>query len=411
MKTILPSNIKTLYYISFLSELFFIIPIWLLFYLRFITLPQIALLTIIRQFATLFLELPTGALADLWGKKRTLILGFFLYAISLILIPFGKVFWYFVIFEIIRGGARALISGAFEALAYDSLKDINKENYYPTLIGKINTISWIALIIASILGGILYDIYYPLPYIITGVFYLISVILMVLFIKEPLNDTQKYSFKIYIKQTYQGVGELFRSFRISIIVVILAIISLGFYLASELIGPAQVEAFGFNGTKIGVIFSTGYALSAILSFIFPQIHKKISKAFILLGVILLLTLSFVGIKFVPAIIGSIFIIFRIASSSIFNNLRSVYLNSIVSSKNRATALSTFSFLYIGAYSLIAYLAGKYVEIYSIESFTLLYGAMSFVVLILLGVILIVNKHWSNSLSNTLNSSKKNSFGN
>lgn len=122
-----PSNINTLYYVSFFSELFFIISIWLLFYLGFLTLPQIALLTIIRQFATLFLELPTGALADLWGKKRTLILGFFLYSISLILIPFGTVFLYFVIFEIIRGGAKALISGAFEALAYDSLKDINKD--------------------------------------------------------------------------------------------------------------------------------------------------------------------------------------------------------------------------------------------------------------------------------------------
>lgn len=388
-----PSNINTLYYVSFFSELFFIIPIWLLFYLGFLTLPQIALLTIIRQFATLFLELPTGALADLWGKKRTLILGFFLYSISLILIPFGTVFLYFVIFEIIRGGAKALISGAFEALAYDSLKDINKENYYPTLIGKINTISWIALIIASLLGGVLYDIYYPLPYIITGVVYLISLTLMIVFVNEPLNDSQTYSLKTYLKQTSQGVGELFKSFRISLIVTILAIISLGFYLASELIGPAQVEAFGFNGTKIGIIFSTGYMLSAILSYIFPQIHKKISKSFILLGVISLLTLSFVGIKFVPAIIGSIFIIFRIASSSIFNNLRSVYLNSIVSSKNRATALSTFSFLYIGAYSLIAYLGGKYIEIYSIESFTLLYGVISVVILLLLGVILSINRHY------------------
>lgn len=216
---------------------------------------------------------------------------------------------------------------------------------------------------------------------------------MIVFVNEPLNDSQTYSLKTYLKQTSQGVGELFKSFRISLIVTIFAIISLGFYLASELIGPAQVEAFGFNGTKIGIIFSTGYMLSAILSYIFPQIHKKISKSFILLGVILLLTLSFVGIKFVPAIIGSIFIIFRIASSSIFNNLRSVYLNSIVSSKNRATALSTFSFLYIGAYSLIAYLGGKYIEIYSIESFTLLYGVISVVILLLLGVILSINRHY------------------
>jgi len=169
--------------------------------------------------------------------------------------------------------------------------------------------------------------------------------------------------------------------------LILAIISLGYYLASELIGPAQVEAFDFDGTKIGIVFSTGYLLSAILSYVFPQIYKNFSKKIVLTIVVLLLTLSFVGIKFVPVIIGSVFIIFRIASSSIFNNLRSVYLNSIVSSKNRATALSTFGFLYMGAYTFIAYFAGKYIEGYSISSFTLIYGILSIIAVILLRLLL------------------------
>ncbi|HOU75954.1 MAG TPA: MFS transporter [Candidatus Dojkabacteria bacterium] len=197
---------------------FFIIPIWFLFYLKFITISQIALLTIIRQFSTLFLELPTGALADIWGKRRTLILSYSLYAISLIATPFGATFGYFVIFEIVRGVAKALLSGAFEALAYDSLKDINEEGYYPTLIGRINTISWIALILAGLGGGVLFDIDFRLPYIITGILHIVCLIMLILYIKEPLIDTEKYSARKYFRQTYQGISELFKNYKTSIIV-------------------------------------------------------------------------------------------------------------------------------------------------------------------------------------------------
>lgn len=79
----LPTHIKRLYIITFLGELYLIIPIWMFFYLRFLSFEQVALITIIQHVTAILFEVPTGAFADIFGKRKTLIICYILYSISL----------------------------------------------------------------------------------------------------------------------------------------------------------------------------------------------------------------------------------------------------------------------------------------------------------------------------------------
>ncbi|HUV47172.1 MAG TPA: hypothetical protein VMW29_03495, partial [Candidatus Bathyarchaeia archaeon] len=64
-------NISLAYINSFVIALIFIIPVWVAFERRVLTFTQMALVEVFAAGITTFLELPTGALADLIGRRKT----------------------------------------------------------------------------------------------------------------------------------------------------------------------------------------------------------------------------------------------------------------------------------------------------------------------------------------------------
>ena len=58
---------------QFCNALIFTIPIWIVYYQGAgITIPQISFFVALQQIIQIVLELPTGALADIIGRKKTI---------------------------------------------------------------------------------------------------------------------------------------------------------------------------------------------------------------------------------------------------------------------------------------------------------------------------------------------------
>ena len=93
----------------------------------------------------ILLEVPSGALADTLGRKKLLILGAICMVVEMLALLFSPmngseyVFLLFALNRIVSGLAEAAVSGADEALAYDSLKEAgekkNGEKYSKKLSG------------------------------------------------------------------------------------------------------------------------------------------------------------------------------------------------------------------------------------------------------------------------------------
>ena len=69
-------------------------------------------------------EIPTGAIADLLGKKKTLLISFLLMALGLFGIGLTPDFLFLAVWVFIAGVGASFYSGTLEALVYDSLKEI-----------------------------------------------------------------------------------------------------------------------------------------------------------------------------------------------------------------------------------------------------------------------------------------------
>jgi MFS family permease len=188
----------------------FFIPVLALFYIASqVPIEQFALIMSVFSLATLLLEIPRGVLADLLGKKKTLLVSRFLYIIEIFIIAFFNGFWPFLIAKIISGFGVSLSSGTGEAFLYDTLKRLKRENDYEKINGKLGTITNISGAFVFLIGGFLFSINYKLPALVSLPFIIIG-FLLTFYYTEPYKNKRSLSLKNSLLQLKEGYDYLKR---------------------------------------------------------------------------------------------------------------------------------------------------------------------------------------------------------
>jgi MFS family permease len=121
-------NLKLFNFIFPLSGAFFFAPIVVPFLSeRGLSAGQMFwLATIFSTFVSIF-EIPSGFVSDFFGRKKTLIVAFFLIATGLTIHGSGKIFWHFATGEFFWALGFALRSGTDSALIFETLKTEKRE--------------------------------------------------------------------------------------------------------------------------------------------------------------------------------------------------------------------------------------------------------------------------------------------
>lgn len=142
----------------------FYYPVFTILFLDFgLSLDQFALLNAIWAATIVLMEVPSGALADIVGRKRLLIFsgGLMIMEMALLcLMPLGKSPWLFPAFalnRILSGIAEACASGADEALAYDSLVANGLKDQWGQVLERLMRLQSIGFITAMSIGAAVYD--------------------------------------------------------------------------------------------------------------------------------------------------------------------------------------------------------------------------------------------------------------
>ena len=142
----------------------FYYPVFTILFLDFgLTLDQFALLNAVWAATIVLLEVPSGALADLIGRRNLLIITGVLMVVEiglLCIVPHDRpdlLFAAFLINRILSGAAEAAASGADEAIAYDSLKAQGRAQDWPIVLERLVRFQSGAYIFAMSLGAAVYD--------------------------------------------------------------------------------------------------------------------------------------------------------------------------------------------------------------------------------------------------------------
>jgi MFS family permease len=114
-------NITLLYGFSFLDQFMIVIALWIPYLTtQGIGMRQFMELQAVFALVILSGEVPSGLLSDLWGRKKTLLLGSTLKAVSFSLLPLWSSYEGFLFYHLTMGIALSLISGGDVALLWDS---------------------------------------------------------------------------------------------------------------------------------------------------------------------------------------------------------------------------------------------------------------------------------------------------
>ena len=109
------------------------------------------------------LEVPSGALADTFGRRNLLVVTGVLMVIEIALlcfVPLGNadlLFAVFLVNRVLSGAAEAAASGADEAIAYDTLKIEGNAADWPRVLEKQMRMQSIGYIVAMSVGAAVYD--------------------------------------------------------------------------------------------------------------------------------------------------------------------------------------------------------------------------------------------------------------
>ncbi len=149
-------NLALVIGVSFFHVFSLIMPVIVpIFESRGLDLGEILLLQAIFGFAVASLEVPSGYLSDLIGRKRTLLIGSVFYAFGTLLLYFSEGFGMLVAFELCMAVAVSLISGADLALLYDTELAIGGlQGRRPKAVRRLFLLDTLSAAAASVLASL-----------------------------------------------------------------------------------------------------------------------------------------------------------------------------------------------------------------------------------------------------------------
>jgi MFS family permease len=158
------ANIRLFLAFRFFFNARFYYPVFTILFLDFgLTIEQFALLNTIWAITIFCAEVPSGALADILGRKYLIVATslFMVLEMSLLaFVPLGNssiIFWAFLINRVLSGLAEAMASGADEAIAYDALAADGNTDDWPKVLSLQMRLQSIGTILTMTIGALVYD--------------------------------------------------------------------------------------------------------------------------------------------------------------------------------------------------------------------------------------------------------------
>ena len=142
----------------------FYYPVFTILFLDFgLSVAQFSILNAVWAATIVLAEIPSGAFADIVGRKRLLVFATFTMMMEIGIISFvptadpSIVFVVFLVNRVLSGLAEAAASGADEAIAYDSLKAEGDPDQWGKVLEILMRFQSIGFIVAMSVGAAIYD--------------------------------------------------------------------------------------------------------------------------------------------------------------------------------------------------------------------------------------------------------------
>ena len=385
---------------GFLKNLRFYEAFLLLFFLENgISYSKIGVLYAFREIIITVFEIPSGLLADTYGRKNALLLSFVSYICSFVLFYFSTDFYLLLAAMFLFGIGDAFRSGTHKGMIMDYLKLNNWQDYKIDYYGHTRSWSQMGSAISALFAGflVLYSGNYRAIFLFSVIPYLLNFINILSYPKE-LNFSKVNTKSEPIKKVFNNFLEMMKRPKVIEIINSSALYSSFLKAVKDYIQPIMlqiamsipilisIEPKKKNGVLIGLLYFCIFILTSFASrnaFKLNRIKvKNIAKSTLLFGLIIgvfcgvFIHYQFWIISFVLFVI--IYLVENgrkpILTGYLSNNVPNDILTSVLSAQNFYRTIIT---------SILALLFGVLADNYSLgTAFILISSLLAITVLVI-----------------------------
>ena len=359
-------NIPVYYLFYAVSGFLIWMPIWVIYLqeLRGMTLTQIATIESIFWITVVLAEVPTGAVADRWGRRISLVLGGFCFCVGSVVFAFSSTYVVLLAAYIMVAVAMTLYSGAGHALIYDTLRQIGRTKEYEKHIGRSEALAFASMLVATLIGGPLVALVGYSATILLGAIAMGTAGVVALFLREPPRSEAEFAAQGsaqngassatnatgepgLLRNMFGGVMVVWRS-KLLLWYILLGTLIYGVIMVTEfLLQPFVVHhgvdpatgvdtGFAYSGMLMSPVAGmvVGSLLAAWVASRFGERRSLLIPLFV--GTLILLAPTLWDSLWVVAAIGLLAVI-----RGMIRPIATGYINRRIPSDQRATVLSMF----------------------------------------------------------------------
>ncbi len=389
---------------GFLKNLKFFEPFLYLFFLaNGLSFTQIGLLIGIREVSTIILELPTGVIADLTGRRRAMATAFFSYMVSFIIFYNFSSFLIFVPAMFLFAMGETLRHGTHKSMIMQYLDNEGMEDQRVRYYGKTRAASRLGSALSALIAGAIVFLIggYNIIFLATLIPYSFAFVLMLTYPKELDGKPQGASMTSAWNHLKNSFHQLYKHSGLGKMLVNASIYDSFFKISKDYLSPiVESLAIGlpllmFIGVEeqrtailVGVVYFFVYINSFTSSIKSSSLMEKIGNMgkalnvlYFLMASLFMLVAIFLRLDLIILSIIAFFFFYTLY------NLRKPmvvgYVGDRMDSQTRATLFSGQNLLRSVVGMVIAPILGFLADTFSI-SIAFLFGALT---LLIVGVIL------------------------
>ncbi|RLC52723.1 MAG: MFS transporter [Candidatus Cloacimonadota bacterium] len=187
---------------GFLKNLRFFDPFIILFFREMgISFLQIGVLFSVREISTMILEIPTGIVADSFGRKNSMIFSFLSYIVSFLIFFLFPNYAMYILAMILYAFGEAFRTGTHKAMILEYLRLKNIEHLKVDYYGFTRSWSQKGSAVSSLIAGaiVFYSGQYKYIFVASVIPYILELFLMISYPKELNGSITKFDERNYFK--------------------------------------------------------------------------------------------------------------------------------------------------------------------------------------------------------------------
>lgn len=306
-------------------------------------------------FTTMFLtEIPTGAIADVYGRKISYLLACLLMGAGLMLYGFSGSFWWFVAAEIVIGIGATFETGAFRAWCVDQ---VNHHGNAPTttrLFKAADQVKQASMILGGLAGAVIAEkTTLASPWFVAAAAALTSGLIAFVWMREDYRMAPKTGEpKPSIKETIVASARFARESKTFRFLALMSVVQLVVVQAPNMFWQPFFKSAVPGQSGLGLLF-VGMALTVMLGAqlaepLLLRLHHNEKRAILVAQAVVGAGLIGTAIAVMPLLAIPLFLVHEVARG-MFNPLKDAYLHDSIPSRERATLDSFLSIAHhIGA---------------------------------------------------------------